>query len=309
MTVRWRRAAVYLALLLGLVGWLALPVSANGPVPVPWFVVTVSNPPEEAVYADLLIPLKESDPNYSPLERGNLPEGIPEDAEIVAYCEDGYRSYTFHYREAGSHIALQGSPVFDRYVNFFVRETEEILREHLEDVEERGLVKLALLDERGNILQVSPAQWIRPASILQYSLNCMTYDAGAGTLTLDTAGSGIGYLAYLVLSLLGIIVTVALERAVGAGFGLGEKNLRVVTGTNVLSQIFMRVAFFPLYRVLRRYIPVMALLEILVYVGEYLIYCWKMKDISKMRCLAYTLTANTASLAVGLLLNQAMMLG
>ena len=51
-----------------------------------------------------------------------------------------------------------------------------------------------------------------------------------------------------------------------------------------------------------RYMIAVAMLEILVYLGEFLVYRKRMGDVSLNRCIAYTLCANTASLMAGLLI-------
>lgn len=61
--------------------------------------------PEETTYIDLLIPIKLNDENYTPLNKSNGEKfGISQNSEIVNYNENGYMSYTFHYKNSISNI-------------------------------------------------------------------------------------------------------------------------------------------------------------------------------------------------------------
>lgn len=287
---------------------LVFSVSANSPGITPYITVKISHVPEGAVYADLLIPLKETDICYSALERENLPEGFPEDAEIIAYCQDGYRSYTFHYLGAASQMRI---PVLGQAdaedVRFF--ETINVRSHHLGDIQDRGRIKIALLDAWGNILRVSEMQSPHPENYLAVSYsNYFYYDADKGTLELDTDTNSFGIVLYGIFSILGILWTIFLEWEVGALFRLEKANQKLVAPVNLASQLLMRGLFLLLYGpIFRYYAHATIFLEVLVYMGEFLFYRRKMREISIWRCLAFTVTANTVSLLLGFQLNQWLM--
>lgn len=73
--------------------------------PVKWFYCDVDQEkiPENAVYVDLLLPISTEDEGYISYNESNGEKyGITQDSEIVEYCEEGYRSYTFHIVDANS---------------------------------------------------------------------------------------------------------------------------------------------------------------------------------------------------------------
>lgn len=87
-------------------------------------------------------------------------------------------------------------------------------------------------------------------------------------------------------------------------FGLDRKYGRLIVLTNLVSQILMRLVCLVLaHQAVYDSVYAMIAVEIPVYVLEFLFYRWKMREVSTVRCLLYTLTANTASLLFGLLLN------
>ena len=69
---------------------LSVPVFANAPAYPDYFDVNITNLPEEAVYADLLIRIDENDPNYTPFQSSFLGEDEALLADIIDYSEDGY---------------------------------------------------------------------------------------------------------------------------------------------------------------------------------------------------------------------------
>ena len=64
--------------------------------------------PKGAVYIDLLLPISVDDEGYVGFnsENGEF-YSISKDSEIVNFCKDGYRSYTFHISDAWSSIRPQ----------------------------------------------------------------------------------------------------------------------------------------------------------------------------------------------------------
>ena len=141
---------------------LLLPVQvfANSPPPPEWFTAELRNLPKGTAYVDLLIYLPESDPHYTELEEANIPEGFSARAEIVTYCLDDFRSYTFHYRDAKSAIDVRNTDrayfCFDNPSGNLIPE-ENIRYGHMDDIKARGKIRLAMLDAQGNIIHISPA--------------------------------------------------------------------------------------------------------------------------------------------------------
>ena len=108
-------------------------------------------------------------------------------------------------------------------------------------------------------------------------------------------------LGFLVLCC--IVITCFVEWLVSLAFCLDRRNSRLVIWTNVISQILMWAAYILLCGALKlEHIWVVVILEVLIYTGEFLFYRKKMHEVSWLKCLLYTVTANTASLLVGLLI-------
>ena len=287
---------------------LPMSASANGAVPSLWYAVYLENLPEGTAYVDLLIPLEESDPHYY-AGLSNSSVGFSPEAEIMTYCEDGYRSYTFHYADAKSRITPErflGESTL--CVTFFESDlSAPNAYTHLEDVESRKWIRLAILDADGNILKVSEKCDLR-VGFFSYSLNSFSYDGLSNTLEMETSVSAWSVLVFLLMSIVGIIVTCIVERHVAWPFGLGRNYGGTILATNILSQIAMRAASALLYGwVIKSYIVNLILLESVVYAGEYLFYRKKMRDVSQKRVLFYVITANTASLLLGGILNLLLM--
>ena len=107
----------------------------------------------------------------------------------------------------------------------------------------------------------------------------------------------------------GVVLTVVVEWLIGKVFGIGRHHKKLVVWTNIATQIILRILQFFTFSLLPNgmsavvwcsiYLPT---LEFLVYLAEFLVYNRRMRDVSWKKCLLYTVTANTASLLVGLLL-------
>ena len=107
-------------------------------------------------------------------------------------------------------------------------------------------------------------------------------------------------LVYAVIAFCGLLLTVVLELLTVFFFGKCAKYAGDVALTNVTSQILMHITYLlicSLVRIDRLFLIV--ILEILVYLGEYLVYRKKMDEAPKSLALIYTLVANTISLVAG----------
>lgn len=280
---------------------LPLQVSANGPAPTPWYSIEVQNLPEGVVYVDLLIYLPEDDPMFVELVSENLPDGFSEEAEIVAYCENDYRSYTFHYKDAQSVI----HPDTHSIVTFFTDNIEHAyIYDHADDIARRGDVRLAMLDQNGKILKISPLLSQSSHEFMAYSLGAFCYDAETDEWEIEYSISSWGYLLYVLVSIVGVALTCFLETAISRCFGIKKADRRIVLITNFASQVMMRIGFVVFYSfIFWKYTYAVIVLELAVYVGEYLVYCKAMPQMTRKRRAAFVLCANTASLLVGSIFN------
>ena len=119
--------------------------------------------------------------------------------------------------------------------------------------------------------------------------------------TVVSGWPGILFFGFIVLAC--IVITCFCEWLVSLLFQLNRRNSRLVIWTNVISQILMWAAYILLCGALKlEHIWAVVILEVLIYTGEFLFYRKKMHEVSWLKCLFYTVTANTASLLAGLLI-------
>ena len=286
------RRSITLLFVLTLLFLIAIPVSANAPATPPRYAFYLVDLPEEAAYVDLLVQLPEDDPCYTPMVSENLPDTFSEQAEILSYCLDGYRSYTFHYIGAVSDFALHADDTGTPRVTFSTESG---------DIPQWDSIRLAILDREGNILSVSTPFSPKPASPLYSTVYKFTYNAARDSF--DRIGSTLSILSLLLTGLC-IGFNILAEWAFSALFGFSKRGQRTVALTNLVSQILMRFLFRFLYSTLLPYYVLLTLLlEVLVYVGEFLVYRKRLPEISFRKCLAFTLIANTFTLVIGLCFN------
>ena len=291
----------YLCLLMLLAVFLMvfpISASANGPGETIEYYIYLEGFPEGTVYVDLLIPMERNDPHYTDLVDRNLPEEFTPESQIVTYHEDGFCSYTFHYKDARSDISVGHNNAVSFFGEYSAMPVFDF--DHLQDIYDRGEIQLAMLDRQGNILQVSSRFSVILRNPFAYFTGCFYYDAATDQWEQQSFISYFGMILYVFLSLIGVVVTCLVERLAAWPFGLGKAYGRTILLTNVVSQVVMRLAHIFLHILLiRSYIWTVILLELPVYTCEYLFYRKRMKDISWKRVLAYTGTANTASLIIG----------
>lgn len=85
--------------------------------------------PADTAYVDLLMPIPTDDEAYVPYHQENGEKyGIPAQSELVTYCEDGYRSYTFHVADAVSDMTPYYLANFDLFEDVY-ENNREILQE------------------------------------------------------------------------------------------------------------------------------------------------------------------------------------
>lgn len=303
---RLNRIVSCFAMILLLFLMLPLQISANGPPPARWYDIYVTNLPMGTVYVDLLIPLSENDSAYTDLEKDNLPDTFSETAEIITYSEDGFCSYTFHYKDSLSVI----KPRDKNMVSFFMTDAEgdaslHYRYGHMQDIEQRGCIRLAMLDKAGNILKVSTSLHLETKDIFASKSGDFYYDGTTDTWKINTRRSAFGVVVYVFMSIIGIVLTCLVEWLVSKLFRLSKQHRVLVLKTNMVSQVVMRLVFVLLYEIIFwKYRDVVILLELVVYAGEYLWYRKHMQTVAGNKVLLYTIIANTASLILGYRLNE-----
>ena len=273
-------------------------VSANAPEPAAHLTIVFSNLPDEAVYADLLIKIDENDPNYID-HRSNTPvDGIQNIEGLACHSENGYRSFTLHYKNAVSNIKIEhyyddlyrvdfcNGPEYQAYLTQY-----EDLRENYNDI------KIALLDKDFNIIVVSEATRIPKENRAILFSRMIDYDVSNDSFHVDTMISPY----FILFSISIMLVSIGTELIIALLFGFKGKRLSSILTVNVCSQIIMRV----LYVVLPlTYLIETVILEVLVYGTEFLIYRKRFEQISTTKIAIYTVIANTASLSLGILIDQ-----
>ena len=103
-----------------------MPASANAPAPMRKLVVVLENLNDDYAYVDILIALPENDPNYVFINSAYCELlNLNAKSEIVQYQEDGYRSYTFHFKDAASENAISMDMHWGAYASRFAYENNQ----------------------------------------------------------------------------------------------------------------------------------------------------------------------------------------
>ena len=279
---------------------LALPVSANAYQQADHLRVSITNLPEGAVYADILIVFPEGDPNYVSFQSSAYGEDPALVKEIADYNTDGYQSFTIHYKNAQAQIKLELETARSYFVEFWAGESYEEYLEQYNDLRNRyGNVKIALLDKDFKILSVSDSVQLPKESIFVNFNGYIEYDARANTLTVETMSNPWFWLSLIIILFI-MIVSVCAECIVALIFGIRGKAVLTVLVVNLCTHAAMRALHLALP--LNYWVEV-GILGVLVVVAEFLIYNKRLRATSAGKILAYTLTANFVSLLLGIALN------
>lgn len=297
-----KRFTCCLLLVCALSVFLSFPAQANAPDFPDAFSIYLEELPENAAFVDMLVELPTTDPHYSPLEEQNIPDTFTENAEILTYCDtDGYRSYSFHYQDALSTIAPK-----DGCVLFFENGRavyDARTYDHSLDISARGSIKLALVDKFGTIVHVSKVLPVKNGNFFLQDTHSYYYNVSTGEWTIDTFQGSFSLLFEWFLRIPCMVgLNILLELLIAVFFGIcGHSGC--IALTNLTTQLLMRFLYF----ILKIFVPVYwiltFILEFLVYLSEYLTYRKFMHDIPNRKRLAYTVTANTVTLVIGILLN------
>lgn len=282
------RNLIVSALVIMLMMTLVFPFSvcANGPAPSPELTVELFNLPEGTAYVDIAVCVPEKE--IVALAQ-DPPEGVSKNSPLVRGEYGDFFSYSFRVQHAQSLIV----PDEHGRVSFL----------DAGKIHDWGKIRIVMADENGGILKLSDIFSLVPRNLFDYSLNMLSYDAATDRLEMETAQGPMLVLLYILMSIVGLVLTCFVEWFIGAAFRLTRAYTRLIVLTNVISQAAMRILFIPLYSLLPNYMMLTVLLEILVYAGEFIAYRFLAKNVPGYKWLLYVLAANTASVLAGLLLN------
>lgn len=295
---RTKRALSMIVLIIACVFAFPLSAFANAPAPADHLTVEITNLPQNAVYADLLIKIDPEDPNYVDFQPHSFADDLSKVGELVDYSVDGYRSFTFHYRGAQSNILLKDVDDGEYIVEFCNgSEYQEYLTQYEDLRQNYRDIKIVLLDEDYHIITVSRAGELPEKSDYFVFHGYASYDAAEGSVTAEKSFND-----YVVL-FFGFVmaISVATELLVARFFRFEGKKIMCVLAVNGCSQIVMRVLFVLLPFA---HLVEMVILEVFVYLAEFFVYKKRFKQMETSTILRYTIIANTASLVVGILLDR-----
>jgi hypothetical protein len=277
-------------------------VFANAPAPADHLTVALANIPDNAVYVDLLIKISQDDANFIDFQPNDYADSISESSEIVTYSQDGYYSFTFHYKDSKSNIKI------DHYyddldcVKFCEGlEYNEYLTQYESLLNNYNDVKIALLDKDFNIITVSNAAKLPEVNNLYNFYGEINYDFTDNKIDVDIS-KNYYFIVFGGIFLIGIMsMSIGTEILVSLLFGFRGKRLLIILLTNTCTQIIMRL----LYLVLPfTYLIETIILEIMVYVTEFLVYKKYLKQEKTTTIGWYTVIANTLSLMLGIWFNS-----
>lgn len=290
---------------------LPVSVSANAPDAMDHLSVNITNPPEGAVYADLLIQFSEGDPNYVEFQSGSYGADAAALKEITAYSDNGYQSFTIHYKNAKSIVEMKEAEVQrpeDAYVkvDFCASPNQqsgwvfEFKDQYKDIMDNYRNIKIAFLDKDFKVLSVSPPIELPEITLFRSFSGVLKYDAACGAYQFHTWYNAWAWVG-IFISVFLMQISIGIECLLALLFRFKGKKILTVLVVNLCTQVVMRALqmFLPL-----NYWVEVAILETLVYTAEFFLYKKYLKDVSTGKLLIYTILANTLSLFCGLRLNQ-----
>ena len=288
-----RRFALSFALVMILFSALTFSVSANSPAPPGYFYYQVINAGETVKFADILIKINPGSNTYTDFNASNNISGMfNAETPIVAYQEDGYRSLSFHYSEVYSNLDPESG-------------LAQLANSGQSIDKITTSIKIALLDEDGNILKVSNAVDVVPAAADTFPRG-VKYDADGDTPVVQFHQTYIGSsskpnifsFAFLFAVFLRMILSVSAEILLAIPFKL--KPVWKIAAVNLVSQLFL--ISFMLFGGLH-YLPSLIIGEIIVFASEFVVYTLLFRSVSKRRIAGYAILANAITLILGLYFN------
>ena len=278
-----------------------LNVSANAPGPANSLSIELTNIPETVVFADLLIIIDKGDKNYTSVNENNLiSNDLTSNSEIVLYSENGFESFTFHYKGASSTIKIY--KIYDdkySYVDFCKGlEYREYFTQYEDLLSNYRNVKIAFLDSRGNIISVSEKFKLPKESRWTIFAGYIQYDFDSGKIDLRTHINAYFIIFGVIYLVFFTIFSVGIETLIAVIFRFRRKEVGLVAAVNILTQGLMRLLYLLLPL---SYFAATIILEALVYISEYIIFRKKMPEVKPSKILYFTIVANTVSLVSGLI--------
>lgn len=189
----------------------------------------ISNIPEDAAYIDVLIDFENGE-NYTKLNEDNLKRYDFDSDELAKYNEDGFVSYSCHFRGIKTDMKIkEGKTVF-------VDEKTE--RQFYFD---HNSLKIAVLDKNGHIMQVSDAVDIKNDSTDIYLVGDIKYDVGENKVDPDMFDNSTNDLALMLayapwLVLIILIIFVVLVAFITRNIVIHRKKKAAVVGTEQTSE-------------------------------------------------------------------------
>lgn len=270
---------------------------ADSPPPPNYFYSYVTNADSNVKYTDILIKISKSSKRYTDLNTSNANSyGFNSSTPIVAYNKDGYMSISFHCKNVYSEKSNQQD---DSDMSKLI----ELNNGYKPINTITDSIKIALLDKKGNILMISDAVSVIPTSNATFP-RTVNYDAQGTTPTVDfahhyhTIYTDILLIFSVFAFLIRMAISIIIETLIAIPFII--RPLWKIIVVNVVTQILL----FELIASGRLgYTNAVIIGEIFVFVSEFVAYIFLFKHISKPKLALYTVIANTASLAVGLIFN------
>ena len=270
-------------------------VSANSPVPTGKISISFGDEyPEGVAFVDLLIPLSTNSSKYVTYNQEIGEQyAIDSDSQIVNYSEDGFVSYTFHHKEVLPGMEISEPEKYSSSSAEFV-DAEYILRE-----DQLEFIKVAFLDDKGNILHVT-----EKIQVTGMKLHSFTEHIHIDPHTFAVQGdssrfSVLALIVVIILMSIRVAFSVSLEVFIASLFKLTQLHKIIILNltTQVLLTIFMLSTSLP-------YVQAVIIGEIAVYLIEGIALTFMYRDIRNSKLIIFNVVANTVTLVLGLLFNM-----
>lgn len=283
---------------------LILPTNALADSPPPDMTITikVNHAPAEVAYIDILV--KDNLPEVNktmpnPLISKQYPSLA--NSELYGCDSGGYVSYSLYYtRPESNNLGSLNDEI--KYNHSGQNHFSGVMNTDIESI------KIVLLNSSGKILRTSEAIQLKPHDNMHdfltpkvnYDFN--TSKAQVQLPTISAMGVPLTIIALIFSGLIRIALSTGIEVLVALPFRI--KPLRVIVLANIVTQVIISFGI-PITTIYASYTLSVILFEILTYLLEFGAYMKFTKEPKWGKVLFYTITANTASLLLGLLLNSA----
>nr|WP_319490016.1 hypothetical protein [uncultured Caproiciproducens sp.] len=275
-------------------------VYANSPAPPSYFYAYVTNTNSNVKYMDILVKLSKESEYYSDLNSSNVNAyGFNSSTPIVAYNKDGYMSISFHCKDIKTMQSILQED-FGMYKDIQLDNSSNPISTITDSI------RIALLDENGNIIKVSNVVSVMPTSNDTFPRE-VRYDASSATPIVNftpyyhshMVGNGILSVSFILAFLFRMAISTTIETLIAIPFKI--RPLWKIIVTNIATQIML---FAFILSNTQGYANAVIVGEIFVFISEFVAYIFLFKHISKRKIAVYTAIANTTSLAIGLIFNS-----